>query len=324
MCLIVHRHTKGKRGQGANVPDNILDANSYANPDGFGVAWREASGELSYRKFGPGRSNFESFRDLVKGLDKEKRTEYVAHFRLATHGKPCEDLSHPFEYTDPVYGRVLVFHNGVLDAPRNLPDTESDTSYFVKRVLAAIEPGWWQKPVYRYLIEEAIGASRLLVMTSDGTYRFNQSRWVKRQGIWYSTTPTTKKVSYYSFEDDDYGWRMPPVYGMSGKSAIASARSFGLTDDDEADEEEREEEALLTAAPTTYNHMGHKVKVEDDDYDPNTNVRYGLVSCQTCKQEGDFYVIDGKTYIDVRHVVALGSGLVVPANHASVALVPAK
>ena len=154
MCIIIHRE-KG------NVPNAILESNRHRNPDGFGIAWRE-NGSLKWQKFAP--SEYGPFHQLLKNLDRDGTTEYVAHYRLATHGKPSQELSHPFEYEDEAEGTVLVFHNGII--PISTPKDESDTRYFVNRILKQLPSGWWHNPALVYLVEEAIGSSRLLVMTA--------------------------------------------------------------------------------------------------------------------------------------------------------------
>ena len=182
MCLIIHREA-GKRT--SNVPESILDHNRYQNPDGFGVAWRTSKG-LEYEKFDKGADEYQKFKDLVLTLDKTE-VEYVAHFRKATHGPVCRELSHPFEYQDTRVGQVLVFHNGIIDIDTD--KGESDTSQFVKTVLANMQTKWWRKPAYRFLIEKSIGWSRLLIMTKTETIRLNAKDWKQENGIYYSCAP---------------------------------------------------------------------------------------------------------------------------------------
>ena len=130
MCMIAHRPASAEH-RGSNIPNTVIDTAIGRHPDGFGIAWREA-GALRHEKFGPAEST--EFRDALKKLDKDSTIEYTAHWRFATSGKPCRDLSHPFIYTDPIEGDVAVFHNGVIDIATG-GSHESDTSVFVRDVM---------------------------------------------------------------------------------------------------------------------------------------------------------------------------------------------
>jgi predicted glutamine amidotransferase len=308
MCLIIHRPTNGKRGTGSNVPGDVLDYNSRLNPDGFGIAWRDPKRGLLHEKFAPGKDEYRRFFDLLKSIDRQATVEYVAHYRKATHGAPCKELSHPFVYEDPSAGPVLVFHNGII--PIKTSKGESDTSEFVKRVLANIEPRWWEKPAYKYLIEESIGYSRLLIMTNEGTYRFNQSQWESQQGIWYSTTP--RSYSYSSGKGkawSDYPSSTKPYASKLTTSAFLDER-YGDDDDDDYEEDEFLDGLGFTSVSSKpsasgWYQLGHHVtpvsQVDDPEAD-RTGDRYGVAVCDTCKTSGEFYVIDGKVYLDVPHV----------------------
>lgn len=291
MCLIAHRTVpKGKKG-GSNIPNEVIDYNRQRNPDGFGLAWRDKTG-LHHEKFGP--NQFHPFRDLLKDIDRQTGVEYAAHFRMATHGPACLDLSHPFSYRDPKAGDVLVFHNGIIDI--DTKRGESDTSAFVSRVLARMEPRWWDNSAYRYLVEGAIGWSRLLVMTNEESVRLNQSAWYKMSGIWYSTTPlpigptkptpgivpTVRAVTKY----------VPPVEWR------------GDWDEDEDEEDDLVTMAEAAASPSLgWYSNGHHVSPVSDMADDmgDEGDRYGTAVCDQCRTTGEFYVIEGKVYLDVPH-----------------------
>src|SRR6186713_2392545 len=106
MCLIAHRPPR----QG-NLPNRVIEYNRRSNPDGFGIAWREGD-NLRFQKFAPDAVS--AFETKLKELDRDQDIEYVAHWRKATHGPVCEEMSHPFTYDDPKDGQVLVFHNGIV------------------------------------------------------------------------------------------------------------------------------------------------------------------------------------------------------------------
>lgn len=304
MCLIIHRPA-GKRV--TNVPVAVLDHNRFSNPDGFGVAWRSSNG-LKHAKFDAGQKNYDRFKKLVLKLDKQE-VEYVAHFRKATHGPVCKELSHPFTYQDPNVGEVLVFHNGIIDIT---PDkNESDTSQFVKQVLANMHSEWWRNPSYRYLVEGAIGWSRLIIMTKDETVRFRVKDWVDEQGINYSCSPIP---GYRSTAYNDKGWP------KSSKSRVPY--SYGLNDDDyeadwddDGDEESEYIEGLGVSIPPKVDGWNdgngrhfvvpHTEEVyADGAEDPSE--KYGKAFCVTCNATGEYYIIWGKAYIEVKHTYKKG------------------
>ena len=149
MCLIVHR-TKFN----THITEEIITYNKWLNPDGFGLAWRDS--QLRYERFGP--DDFSKFRELLVKID-DMSVEYVAHFRKATHGDACLDLSHPYPYKDKSGKFMLAFHNGILDIKTY--EGESDTLAFVKRVLAKLEHGWWKNSdqIRRKVISDCRGQS---------------------------------------------------------------------------------------------------------------------------------------------------------------------
>jgi hypothetical protein len=291
MCLIIYR------GKGENVPNNILEYNSKSNPDGFGLAWRNQK-KLEYQKFGPGAAEYARFRDLLKSVDGYTNIEYVAHFRKATHGGSCEALSHPFVYEDSKVGPILVFHNGIINI--NAPKGESDTSQFVKGVLAKLESRWWTKDYMRWLVEESIGWSRLLLMTPTQTIMLNKDMWKLRDKIWYSCDPLPT-VKYYT----------------SGKGYARSAWANGyddfmVEDDDDDDEKDDVEPVVNTKGQGWYikvaGQTDHYV-IPVEPYQDEKGDEYGVATCTVCHTTGEYYIIEGQAYVDVPHgVLLLGEG----------------
>lgn len=179
--MIIHREANSS----GHLTDEIIDYNFRMNGDGFGIAWREG-GKLNWEKFDPKEKA--EFRSLLTTIDSDETVEYVAHFRKATHGSSCSRLAHPFSYEDPEEGTVLVFHNGIVDI--KISGDESDTSTFVTQVLANLKSRWWEEPHIKFLVESAIGWSRLAIMTlAEVVHLDGGTSWMKEDNIWYSTTP---------------------------------------------------------------------------------------------------------------------------------------
>lgn len=180
MCMIAYRPVKpGKHG--ANLPDAVATLACQRHPDGFGIAWRDAEG-LHDERFAP--SERKAFRATLKRIDALP-VEYVAHWRYATHGPKDRDHAHPYEYIDPTEGRVLVFHNGVIDI--DTTHAESDTERFVRDVLPSMPSAWWRDPSLVWLVNNSIGWSRLTLMTATETVNLHERNGEWDNGIWYSS-----------------------------------------------------------------------------------------------------------------------------------------
>jgi len=291
MCLIVHRFGD------SNLPSDVIDVNRQRNADGFGIAWRNADGTLSHAKYGP--QSFGKFQKRLRRIDRDKSIEYTAHFRFATHGAPCRDLSHPFEYTDPIEGKVLVFHNGVINI--QVSKGESDTSQFVKTVLSKMPSRWWAQPHLVYLVEAAIGGSRMLLMTATESVYLNEDAWHVKGGLAYSTDPGGSHSKYqssgkggatYAYFGGGKGTTTPlltPVAAsIESRSSDTYACPVPASDDD------------LEPAQS-WMHEGHEVEnlgrnIERGDDD--IEVEALCVQCQTL---GTVTVIEGNLFIDVVH-----------------------
>ena len=302
MCMIVYRPLHAKSGRGANIPGAVIDTALRRHPDGFGVAYRR-DGELVSEKFGP--TEAKRFRKALKRVDRENATEYVAHFRFATHGAKDAAHAHPYEYIHPTDGRVLVFHNGVIDIATK--GEQSDTEMFTKLVLAELPSRWWESPALMYLVTEAIGWSKLVIMTREGTYNLHSKRGDWDGGLWYSSShkPTantykapTNTSQYGHWDTTQKKWIS---YGSQQPAANPAARNT-VRD-------------VIVAAPagsasmtgrivdaSTFMHGGHIVNaLVDIDRTRDGDYTDGVI-CQICMTQGDVYVIDGGIYIDMSHM----------------------
>lgn len=290
MCLIAHRTVNSPNG-GSNIPNAVIEFNGRINPDGFGIAWRDPKKGLLSKKFAP--KDFGDFKKFLKKIDKQTSIEYVAHWRKATHGPACYDLSHPFEYKNDGDGDVLVFHNGIIDI--DTTPTESDTEVFVKRILARMPNRWWAESALLYLVEEAISWSRLLIMTAKETVRINESSWEVQNGIWYSTTPVPK----------GYSANVTPMYAFGTnpshqKTVATDGGGWRVVSEgelvDDMENEWEEDPDIIYATNDTWTHMGHVVH----PINGNLNEE-GECICEKCNTTGKFYVVNGRKFCDLRH-----------------------
>ncbi len=287
MCLIIHRQINGKHG--SNVPNEVLDYNRKKNSDGFGIAWRE-DGTLRHMKFGP--QEYDEFHALLKTIDKDTTTEYVAHYRMATHGAPCRELSHPFVYEDKKVGDVAIFHNGII--PIKPSKGESDTSEFVKKILMKMTPRWWKTGHGKWLVEQSMGWSRLLVMTNTETIRLAADDWKEHSGIWYSIDPFPPK---YSTSPYTYG-----ANSYSGKGYTPPAAwTDGVEDEDDGYESSFASKYGEPVPASGWKDKGHWVIPVSEVEDVNGDVA-GEVECINCGGMGDYYRIEGNFFFDVDHL----------------------
>jgi hypothetical protein len=303
MCLIAQRAIDG-----AHIPNAVVDYNFNINPDGFGLAWRDPKDGVLFEKFAP--SSKAAFRDLLKQID-QTGMHYVAHWRKATHGPACLDLSHPFDYTDKDGVPMLAFHNGVIDI--KTAKDESDTLAFVNGVLRYLEHGWWENPAMMFLVEQSIGWSRLLLMTPEQDVIVNADSWKKEGGLYYSTYPGP--VSRPNVQSGGGNSSLVAVNGVptGTGSAIGTTTSgtkvFTPTStggNDDADYErwlrEAAKDAGLKPVDTRlFVDKGHEIEPTSQIDSTISEDKYGSAVCSVCKTEGEYFVIDGNIIFDIEH-----------------------
>jgi len=311
MCMIAHRPT-GKNGKGgSNMPNEVLETAIRRHADGFGLAWRDAEG-LHVRKFGP--KDAHKFRKLLKRVDKRHGVEYVAHFRMATHGIPCEELAHPFSYDDPGdEGTVFVFHNGIVNLSVDRNGVASDTSIFVDSILTQLPSAWWRNSGLTTLVDLAGGWSKFVLMTETETVNLNTDDGNWDGGIWYSSDHRPDKPEFTGswsgkgytpygagYDSDDEGWegRVNEAYDDYDPKDTAALIGVRRAESDRF-------AGSASAKDTMWFHGGHKLDVVveidrsvDGDY-PDS------ILCSQCFTIGDAYIIDGMAYIDLAHQLAL-------------------
>ena len=332
MCLIVYRPADKA---GCHMPTASIDASLARHPDGFGIAWR-AEGSLHVKRYAP--VDKAAFRDAVKAVDAAGH-EYVAHFRFATSGPKDANAAHPYTYEDPdpAVGTVLVFHNGIIDIEHNRA-AESDTSAFTRLVLARLPSRWWTNPALVFLVSEAIGWSKLVLMTGTETVNLNPKRGTFDGGLWYSSphkastwteastpgmspkgyTPHTAAKSAQAFlppvvkgGDAKAERRAKRAEDRAAKRAARPAKRGALRvvrDPAAVKQVVSDDRAAMLACARAFRHGGHSLTVfadldltRDSDY-PDS------VTCNTCMTQGDTYVIDGQAWFDIDHTTGALAG----------------
>jgi hypothetical protein len=270
--------------------------------------WRDG-GQVKTAKYAP--DEFEFFHNQLKALDVDK-VEYGAHWRNATHGARNREMAHPYEYIDADGTPIALMHNGIIDIKTDTQ--QSDTLAFVDGVLATLKTGWWDIPAMRFLVEGAIGWSRLLLFTPTESVRINDGSWKVDDAVRYSTDPLPK----YTYTAPK-SWKpmnlkpAPPALPWPGwegtqKAAWDDDELPPLIEGGELIDDGLEHDGYDVLNGVTWTHEGHKVlplepltrqAIAKDDV-------VGSCFCDECDTEGEFYVIDGRAYIDISHKVVVG------------------
>jgi hypothetical protein len=108
MCQIIASPT-GKR-----ISDKILEESAASNGHGGGLAWLVDDNKIKFRK----GLDVKGVKELLDG--EAKGLPWVVHFRIATHGPICDELTHPFTIdaraSVECEGEAdsVLFHNGTF------------------------------------------------------------------------------------------------------------------------------------------------------------------------------------------------------------------
>ena len=185
MCLLIGQQKNAK------VSNKKLGNAWSKNDDGVGYAFVK-DGQIKIKRFMEFKPFKREFNSDVKRYGSQ--SSFLIHFRFATHGKTDLTNVHPFRVN-----KNLVFgHNGVI----NSVDTDlklSDTQVFNNVILKNLNPDFLNNDTLRFLVEEAIGSSKLAFLDSDGKIDIlneGLGHWSDDEKIWYSNDGY-KKQSYY-------------------------------------------------------------------------------------------------------------------------------
>ena len=178
MCLLIVQKNNAK------VSNKNLKNAWERNNDGVGYSFVK-DGKIVTRKYMQFKPFKTSFNNDVKKYGNE--SAFLIHFRYATHGATDLTNVHPFNVSDD----VVFGHNGVINSVDD--DIKlSDTRMFNKQVLKPLnkkDDKFMFNPVFRFLIENSIGSSKLAFLKSDGKFSIigeSLGHWNKNNSIWYS------------------------------------------------------------------------------------------------------------------------------------------
>lgn len=213
MCLAVLKTAGGPHMTQEEI------ANAWgANSDGAGIGIATGDGFQIYK--------FKHLEQLQKKM-KELRgsllgiNAYVLHFRLATHGLKDKANIHPFYVNED----LIMAHNGIIDVghPTEKNSNMSDSAIFAKYVLGHLPKNFWKNPGAQWLIDQAIGRSKIILLHKSGDYYISNSElgyWEHEHKVWYSNTShrytlcsSKSRVIYSPY--GSHHWGGPSVYNGS-------------------------------------------------------------------------------------------------------------
>jgi hypothetical protein len=198
MCVIVHQP------KGAYLTKEQAEQMWDKNPDGGGFAYINHRGDITTRK----SMSFPTWwRDFEKARSKNRDSDFVIHFRIATSGKIGIANSHPFKIDQ----FTVMAHNGMLNhitGNISLEDEFSDTRVFIRDVLSELPHNWLDRPALRDMVEDYIGYSKLTFLTVDpglerNIYILNEAKGDVVDKMWVSNKnwkpiPPRPTVTYVS------------------------------------------------------------------------------------------------------------------------------
>lgn len=185
MCVILFKPEKIDK---ASISTDTLYNCWLANPHGAGLMYAYHGRMIVWK----GMMTFEKFLSAWKAVPQN--AVIVAHFRIATHGKRDESMTHPFwVYPD----RLAMVHNGILAIKAREGDGLSDTATFVEDVLRALPAGWSTNPAIMHLLDGYCGyGNKLVFLDRTGLVTIiNERAGTWHEGCWYSNT-SYHRVNY--------------------------------------------------------------------------------------------------------------------------------
>lgn len=158
-----------------------------SNPDGFGYSYFDMDGKLQIRKFIGQDNIILGIEEFLLTRDYFKSKQFLAHFRIASHGKISKKTCHPFKIND----EMVFCHNGILcdfTDKLSIDSKISDTMLFNRKVFQKLPHNFMNLPVYKKMLEETIGQfNKMIIMRRDGQHWIlNEDVGEWHEGVWFS------------------------------------------------------------------------------------------------------------------------------------------
>ena len=184
MCVIVHQP------KGAHIDKETCRKLWKANPDGGGFAFINDDGQVDITK----AMDFKSFwSEFEQARSANVGKEFMLHMRIATHGSVKIENVHPFVVDE----HTVMAHNGIIHGvPDYKDDDRTDTEVFISEVLPELPDGWQDMWYMSQMVEEWIGWSKLMFITTSLTldqdiYRLGD--WDEYKGLFLTNLTGLEK-----------------------------------------------------------------------------------------------------------------------------------
>lgn len=190
--------------------DETIQQAEQWNEDGGGMAW-VSNGKVHFKKGITGK-------DMLEIIKKRKvQLPFICHFRIASVGKTCKELCHPFPIEDGVPLKTsgvcdeILFHNG----------SWTDWREWIHRTLIRkqikMPRGVWSDSrgmaflahYYGKEILGTLGTGKIAVLTKDGIERYGSDSWIKVGKLACSNNnfdKTETETTWTAGDDDNEDW----------------------------------------------------------------------------------------------------------------------
>lgn len=238
MCILIHT-----TGDGNTPTKDALITACDNNPDGFGWAIVYPTEIWSHRTMDAAQA-VNSYLNAMAAV--EGRYPSLFHARITTHGITNVENCHPFKVGDH---QTMLAHNGIITNVPDMKDGRSDTRTFAEDWLPQLGLEMLDDPDEFDQLERFIGASKIVVLTTDprlkhSTYILNESYGKWENGIWYSNSSHRESYQTYTTsyshgggwsENREWtGWR--PSQSTFGVIKEADGREFYFRKDEEQEQ----------------------------------------------------------------------------------------
>ena len=185
------------------ITKEIAEESAKSNPDGQGFAYTNEEKKIVVVK----SMKFDEFwEEYTKAIAEFPDSQFLIHFRIATHGRVDKETCHPYMINDD---HVLIHNGTITNAPLCPDNIHSDTQMFIDETLKYLPDSWLFNDGISDLIEHSIGNSKLVIMDNEGSIRiYNEDKGHWKDNIWFSNHSykprQINKPTNYNYGGKDY------------------------------------------------------------------------------------------------------------------------
>lgn len=175
---------------GVDIPEINLRNSWIANPDGAGFCYVH-KGKVRIEK------GFTTLAEFLvaykKAAEKYKRSNFLIHFRIKTHGDKSPENTHPFA----IKGGALIHNGTITGTGASWNGGKSDTCLFAERISGKVTKDTIKANIKDW--DSAMDYNKLAFLFDDGDYAIiNEAIGQWHEGVWYSTGAYKQSHNSYS------------------------------------------------------------------------------------------------------------------------------